>query len=188
MPDTVAAGSLVLRRWSAADLPATMRAIELSIDDLQRWMPWATNGVPSIEAERAVFAAGTVDFDRDIDWGYSIIETPTDEVVGGCGVHPRDGHTYLEIGYWVRSDRHARGYATTAVRHLIDACFRHVAAAERVEIRMDVANVASARVPLKLGFVLLGEEEREPLTSGHTGHGLVWSVARSQWQRHRERT
>jgi RimJ/RimL family protein N-acetyltransferase len=182
MPDTVAAEWLVLRRWAESDLPATMRAIGLSIDDLQRWMPWAADGVPSYDAEREVFAAGVVDFDRDIDWGYSIVEASTDEVVGGCGLHPRDSHSSLEIGYWIRSDRHRRGYATHAVRHLINACLGHIVAAENVEIRMDSANVASARVPMKLGFVLVGEVERESLTSGHSGRGLIWSVARQQWQ------
>ncbi len=181
LPNTLTAAPLVLRRWNQVDLPAVMGAIEVSIDELRMWLPWAKQGVPSIESERAVLAAGAVDFDQDTDWGYSIVEIDTDELVGGCGLHPRDGHTRLEIGYWVRSDRGARGYATIAARRLTDAAFQFVTEAERVEIRMDVNNVASARVPMKLGFEFDGEEQREILTLGHTGQGLIWSTTRSRW-------
>ena len=52
---------------------------------------------------------------------------------------------------------------------------------DRVEIHMDAANVASARVPAKLGYTLLGEEAREILAPGHTGRGLAWAVSRAAW-------
>lgn len=159
-----------------------MDAIALSIVELQRWMPWASDGVPTVEDERAVFASGAASFDADADWGYSIVERATGELVGGCGLHPRDGHARLEIGYWVRSDRHGRGYATVAAQALVDACFRYVDAATRIEIRMDAANIASARVPPKIGFQFDGEEERPLLTSGHTGRGLIWSIERHRWR------
>ena len=145
------------------------------------WIPWFVAGVPSLERERDVFTAGVLDFDRDAEWAYSLIEVATDELVGGCALHPRDGGTLLEIGYWVRSDRHGRGYATAAARCLTDAAFRYLALAERVEIRMDQANVASARVPAKLGYVLDREETRERLARGHTGRGLIWSTTRRGW-------
>ncbi len=181
LPSSLTVAPLVLRRWSEDDLPALMTAIERSIDELRMWLPWAKDGVPSLESERAVLAAGAVDFDRDTDWGYSIFEMETDEVVGGCGLHPRDGHTHMEIGYWVRSDRHGRGYATLAAGRLTDAAFTFVTQAVRVEIRMDVNNVASARVPMKLGFELDREEQRPKLAPGHTGRGLIWSTTRSRW-------
>ena len=126
LPNTLTAVPLVLRRWNQVDLPAVMGAIEVSIDDLAMWLPWAKHGVPAIDSERDVFATGAVDFDYDADWAYSIIEMDTQELVGGCGLHPRDGHTRLEIGYWVRSDRRARGYATIAARRLTDAAFQFV--------------------------------------------------------------
>ena len=158
-----------------------MDAIALSIADVQLWLPWAAGGAPNVEAERAVFASGAASFDADDDWGYSIVERTTGELVGGCGLHPRDGHARLEIGYWVRSDRHGLGYATAATRALLDACFRYLDAAGRIEIRMDAANIASARIPQKLDFELEGVEERPLVTPGHTGRGLIWSIERDRW-------
>jgi RimJ/RimL family protein N-acetyltransferase len=180
MPARLPAPPLELRRWSEADLSDLMAAIEVSVEDLGQWFPWAADGVPSLAAERSVLAGGVVDFDRDADWSYSLIESSSGELVGGCGLHRRRPDC-LEIGYWVRSDRHRRGYATTAARCLTDAAFGRVRDAARVEIRMDRANVASARVPAKLGFHLDGEEVHEKLARGHTGRRLIWSMSRDRW-------
>lgn len=182
LPDTLSAPPLVLRRWTEADVPAVMAAIRMSIESLSMWMPWAAEGVPPVESEREVFKAGAINFDRDVDWPYSLFEVASDELVGGCGLHPRGGRRFLEIGYWVRSDRHGRGYATAAARCLTNAAFSFIAEAERVEIRMDQANVASARVPNKLGYDLDGHEPRERLARGHTDRGFIWSTSRSRWQ------
>ena len=91
---------------------------------------------------------------------------------------PAPGPGAIEIGYWVRSDRTSRGYATAAARALTEAAFAHLPV-DQVEIRMDRANRASAAVPLKLGYRLFGHEEREVLTPGHTGRGLIWVRRRS---------
>lgn len=87
-----------------------------------------------------------------------------------------------EVGYGVRSDRHRRGYATEAVGALTSAAFRHLRGLGAVEVRMDRANVASAGVPAKLGFALAGEEDRDVLTPGQSGRGLVWQLTRRAWE------
>lgn len=180
LSERLPAPPLELRRWSVADLSDLMAAIELSVEDLGLWFPWAAEGVPSVAAERSVLAAGVVDFDRDVDWSFSLFESSSGELVGGCGLHRRSAGC-LEIGYWVRSDRHRRGFATAAVRCLTDAAFAGVGDAVRVEIRMDRANVASAGVPAKLGYQLDGEEVHEVLARGHTGRRLIWSMSRDRW-------
>ncbi|MCU1502271.1 MAG: putative acetyltransferase [Ilumatobacteraceae bacterium] len=180
LSDRLPAPPLELRRWSDADLPDLMSAIELSVEELGLWLPWAAEGVPSVDEERSVLAAGVVDFDQDVDWSYSLFESSSGELVGGCGLHRRSTDC-LEIGYWVRSDRHRRGYATAAARCLTNAAFACVTDAVRVEIRMDRANVASARVPAKLGYQLDGDEAHELLARGHTGRRLIWSTTRDRW-------
>ena len=180
LPDRLTAPPLELRRWSAADLPALMAAIELSVEELGLWFPWAADGVPSVGAERDVLAAGVADFDQDVDWTYALYEPSAGELVGGCGLHRR-AVDCLEIGYWVRSDRHRRGYATAAARCLTAAAFACVHDVGRVEIRMDRANGASAGVPAKLGYCLDGEEAHARLARGHTGRRLIWSMTRDRW-------
>ncbi len=111
------------------------------------------------------------DFDRDVDWQYSLFEAAGDALVGGCGLHRTASDDCAEITYWVRSDRHGRGYATAAARCLTSAAFGALPQLNTVQIRMDCANVASARVPEKLGYRLVGTESHEVLAHGHTGVG-----------------
>lgn len=46
---------------------------------------------------------------------------------------------------------------------------------------MDCANVASARVPAKLGYRPVHTEERPKLALAHTGEAFVWQRTRAEW-------
>lgn len=177
LPEVLPAGPVELRRSRVDDLDALMTAIESSQTDLARWLPWA-DPMPTVEDERAVVENMEANFATDNDWGYFLIERHSGELVGGAGLHPT-GRGTAEIGYWVRSDRTRRGYATAAAGALTDAAFQHLPDVQRVVIRMDQANVASAAVPRKLGYRLEGEETgRDIVTSGHTGKGWIWVQTR----------
>jgi RimJ/RimL family protein N-acetyltransferase len=183
LPDVLPAGAVDLRRWRAEWAEAVVAALAVSIDELRPWMPWAQE-VPSLDEERKVLADGDAAFARGDAYGFVVVEhdgrTGGDEVVGGCGLHPRVAPDAIEIGYWIRTDRWGRGYASAAAAALTDAAFAHLEVA-RVEIQMDRANVRSAAVPRRLGYRLVREEEREPFAPGHTGVTLVWEVGRDEW-------
>ena len=66
--------------------------------------------------------------------GFGLFEADG-ELVGGFGLHRRRGPGILEIGYWVRSDRTGRGYATGAARALTQAAFDGFPDVDRLEIR-----------------------------------------------------
>ena len=177
LPDVLPAGDIELRRWSPAYLDELMTVIATSFSELQLWMPWAQT-MPTAEEELGVLRAGEAAFEANRDWQYMLFEGHSGELVGGAGLHNRIGTGGLEIGYWVHSDRTGRGYATSAAHALVDAAFTYLADVERIEIHMDIANLASIAIPRKLGFQLLREEDREILAKGHTGRGLVWVLDR----------
>jgi RimJ/RimL family protein N-acetyltransferase len=177
LPDVLGAGGLELRRWSPDQLDAALDAITASLPELRRWMPWA-QVAPEADGLRAVLQEGRASFDADREWQYMLYERHSGELVGAAGLHAHDGPTRAEIGYWVRSDRTSRGYATAAAGALATAAFTYVGWVEQIVIRMDVANLASAAIPPALGFRLMGEEERDIVASGHTGRGYVWVLDR----------
>jgi RimJ/RimL family protein N-acetyltransferase len=76
----------------------------------------------------------------------------------------------------VHTQRTRWGYATVAAQALVHTACSYLSNASAVVIRMDVANLASASVPLKLGFSLVRQEDREVLAEGHTGRGYVWTL------------
>jgi RimJ/RimL family protein N-acetyltransferase len=180
MPDVLEASPLTLVRWSPTAVDEVLEAVRSSFAELQQWMHWAQT-MPTREQQRKALAEGTVAFDAGTDFQFVFREAAADACVGGGGVSRRVGPGAVEIGYWVRSDRHSRGYATRATEVMTDAAFTYLADVDRVEIHMDCANIASARIPEKLGYRLLRTEPREKLAPGHTGKGYVWQQRRDEW-------
>jgi RimJ/RimL family protein N-acetyltransferase len=182
LPDVLDASPLTLVRWRPDDVDEVLEAVQSSFADLQQWMHWAQT-MPTREEQREALAEGNAAFDAGTEFGYLVRETSTGALVGGSGVHRRVGPGAVEIGYWVRSDRHNRGYATRATEAMTHAVFTYLADVDRVEIHMDCANVASARVPEKLGYRLVRTEQRQKLALGHTGRAYVWQKRRDEWTR-----
>jgi RimJ/RimL family protein N-acetyltransferase len=80
-----------------------------------------------------------------------IFSADESEVLGGTGLHPRQGPGGLEIGYFVRASATRQGYVTESTAALTRVGFE-VCKAEYIEIRIDPENEASLGVPRKLGY------------------------------------
>ena len=75
------------------------------------------------------------------------------ELIGMCGVEPREGAA--EIGYWLGVPHWNHGYATEAVRAVIDHAFGDLEH-EALQAGARVSNPASRRVLEKCGFQWTG--------------------------------
>ena len=170
----------MLCRWRQHHLDALLEAIRLSLPELRQWMPWALD-MPTVEAEGDFLRRGEEDFQSGAQMGFGVFEVEDGELVGACGLARGEEAHVAEIGYWIRSDRTERGYATAATKSLTDAGFTHLTELERIEIRCDAANHPSAAVPRKLGYRLERETEMLAAAPGHTGRGLLWAVTRDEW-------
>ncbi|CAA9211104.1 MAG: hypothetical protein AVDCRST_MAG10-117 [uncultured Acidimicrobiales bacterium] len=176
VPDQIAVGAhgLVLRGWRVDDAPTLLAAIEASLPELRGFMPWAmeTPTLETVEAFLRSLAPGQF-------MGFGLFEDGgAGELVGGFGFHDRRGPGTLEIGYWVRSDRTGRGYATAAARALTEVAFAAFPLVHRIEIRCDPANVASGAIPPKLGYRLDRTEDVEVEAPAQTGRQDVWVLDR----------
>jgi RimJ/RimL family protein N-acetyltransferase len=89
-------------------------------------------------------------------------------VVGMCGLHARIAPGVLEIGYWTHVDFTRSGIATEMARRLCAIAFEDPAI-DHVEIHHHPGNVASGRVPARLGFTRAGVD-----ANGHH----VWRLRR----------
>jgi RimJ/RimL family protein N-acetyltransferase len=73
-----------------------------------------------------------------------------------------------------------RGIATDAAAALTDAALG-LPGIDRVEIYHDAANLASERIPAKLGYTRLGEQPARdlwPSAPGETGTDVAWQITR----------
>ena len=182
VPARISTERLLLRQPQPGDGWALCEAVGASIDELRLWMPWAQDE-PSTVASEANVGRMQANFERREDLTYFIFDREPDgsegALVGGTGLHriewtvPR-----FEIGYWRRSDRAGRGLVTEAVRALSRVAFDALAA-QRVEIRMDERNLASARVAERAGFRFEGLLRRDTRgVSGEVRDTLVYSRVR----------
>jgi len=182
------AAGVVMRRHRGDDVDALHEAIEQSRDHLRLFMFWADQD----RAASAEFVGRAVaEWDAGTAFGYLI--TPTDptgapaagdvpgrgSVIGGCGVG-RAPSGLWEIGYWLRSGATGRGVMTAVARALTDLAFSS-SNTERVAIRCDVANTASAAVARRLGFTLTDTVDHPVQAPGHTGRIMVWTIGRGEW-------
>ncbi|WP_249021154.1 GNAT family N-acetyltransferase [Conexibacter sp. S30A1] len=169
---------LVLRRWVIDDAPRLAQAVGDSVEHLRPWMPWAAQEPLALAERRLNIATWEHDWRAGGDLVMGVFVDGA--VAGGCGLHHRIGPDGLEIGYWIHPAFLRQGIATAAARLLTNAAF-HRPEITRVEIHHDKANLASAGVPRKLGFQLIGEMPDEPQAPGEVGISCEWQITRADW-------
>ena len=162
---------LEVRQYTLDDVPAMHEAIIESLDHLRPWMPWVALE-PLTLPQRAAMVR------RWLDEGTENLVIVVDGIyVGGTGLHNRIGPTGREIGYWVRASMIGRGIATEAARQLTEQALA-IPGVEHVEIHHDKANLASRRVPEKLGYTLMREVDEEIRAPAECGTSCEWRLTR----------
>lgn len=153
---------LVLRGWTPADAPERKRAVDAALGRLRPWFPWAADDPRPVAEHAALLATHAADFVAGRWWGYGVWRPPAERrdapaLIGAVGVYRarQDAArpSVRELSYWLTPDAAGRGYATEAVGALADAALA-APGVLRLEIRIDPANLPSARVPPRLGFHL----------------------------------
>jgi ribosomal-protein-serine acetyltransferase len=169
-PEMINAGELVLKRWEPAWADEATRAVRESLPELTPFMPWATEAY-DLAACRGFIDNSVAEWDKGTTFNYGIF-TAVGELVGSIGLMTRMGPGVLEMGYWTRTPYAGRGYMTAAVEALTRVALT-LPGIDRVAIRHDVANAASAAVATKAGFAEVRRVEREPEAPGETGTDVI---------------
>lgn len=141
----------MLRCWTEADASLLDAAIRANLDHLRPWMPWTHHEPEPLERRVRRLRRFRRRFEAGSDFTYGIFDHDETMVIGGAGLHTRIGAGASEIGYWIHVDHVGRGLATEAAAALTRVGF-DVLRLVRIEIHCEPANVASARVPAKLGY------------------------------------
>ncbi|MCX7115388.1 MAG: GNAT family N-acetyltransferase [Gammaproteobacteria bacterium] len=98
-------------------------------------------------------------------------------LIGASGYHHFNWDIpSLETGYWIRQSYSGQGFMTEAVNALTQYAFKQLLA-KRLTITCDIDNIASLRIPERLGYVLeatLKANRRKPIT-GELSDTLVYT-------------
>lgn len=153
---------LVIRCWEPADAPLLKEAVDCSIGHLLPWMPWARQEPQTIEEKIELLRLFRGNYDLGKDFVLGIFSQDGRRVLGGSGLHTRQGPNEREIGYWVRAGEDGKGIVTEAVRAISQVAF-DIEGIDRIEIRCSPENIASRRVAEKCGYSLDGTLPRRRL-------------------------
>lgn len=91
---------------------------------------------------------------------------------------PANGN--VEVGWVIRPDLAGRGYATEAVRALLDAAFG-LLGVRRVVARIDAENTASARLAERVGMRLEARLVENEWYKGRWGDELDYAILAREW-------
>jgi len=166
-PEYLSHGIAELRRWRAADAELTCRLVRESLEHLAPWMPWATESYGLGDARDYVESCEDSWADGS---AFQYLILTGGEPAGSAGLMARIGDGGLEIGYWVHPAFTGRGVATAASAALTEAALG-LPGIDRVEIHHDILNLASERVPARLGYAPAGTTTaRSGLAPRRFGH------------------
>ena len=172
---------LILRCWHPTDANLLQRAINDNLDYLRPWMDWARQEPESLEMKTERLRRFRDDFLSRRDFVYGIFAPDGLGIIGGTGLHARDNKDAREIGYWIARSYANKGLATESTAALTRVAFE-INGVERVEIRCDPRNAASARVAEKLGYVhrstLYGNKTD---AEGLVRDTMVWSLDAAEY-------
>jgi RimJ/RimL family protein N-acetyltransferase len=181
---------VILRRIRATDAGAVAAAVASSLDHLRPWMPWATPESADRRNQLTRVAEADEMWESGISYIYSVLTADHGTLVGEIGLHRRSGDDTsthagphaapgasadgsIEIGYWIAGAHSRRGFGSSAAGAITTVALA-LPGVSRVEIHCDVANVASAAIPRKLGYRLDRIEARQPEAPGESGQLMIW--------------
>ena len=146
---------LILRPPQLGDEKPLNQAINNSLSELQRWMPWAQD--PSLGPTINFVEEGIKSWSSKAprDFPMVLINKETQKIIGASGfiATSKPEIPMFEIGYWLETAYTGKGLATEMVRALTRFAFESYHAA-RVQILVQVGNEASKKVAEKSGFTL----------------------------------
>jgi ribosomal-protein-serine acetyltransferase len=178
LPGEIRTSRTLLRVFDPDDVDTVSAAVAANVEHLRPWMPWVVAEPLSAIDRVALICDWHQQWQRGGDAQYGVFRDGA--LVGACGLHHRSAPTTLEIGYWIAGQHVGQGLATEVSAALTAAAFTRPTI-DTVEIHHDKANVASSRVPDKLGFSWVGETPDGVTALAEVGLDWCWRMERSDW-------
>lgn len=169
---------LVLRRFRTDDV-ATFAGYR-SDPEVARYQSWDAP-FPLLRAETAVAHFMAADPDRAGWFQYAIERAEDGRLIGDVAVRLHDNLMQAEIGFTLAGEHQRRGYATEAVRAVLDRLFREQRL-HKVTGECDARNVASAGLLERLGFTREGRLRQQTYIKGEWTDDLLYGLLATEWR------
>lgn len=162
-------GDIVLRPHRRETAGEVLEACAESAAELYRYVPWRND---TVEDVLAFFDQAEKERQCGRALHLSILAKRDGGFLGAIGLNHVDPFTpRAEVGYWMRTSRCGLGYATQALRVLVNHCDTALGLV-RLTAAAAADNLASQRVLTKCGFTREGFQPKGELCHGRW-HNLI---------------
>jgi len=177
MRSTFTNGAVMVRPFLPSDSPSFQQAARASAKTVGRWLSWCHRGFSRVESDEWMRSCQE-HWARGISYEFGIFNAVSQEVWGGVGINQiSTEHNFANLGYWVRAGCTGQGVASSAARWAAEFAF-HLGFV-RVEIVVQVGNLASQRVAQKLGATLEGTLRNRLFVEGRAFDAVMYSLVPS---------
>jgi RimJ/RimL family protein N-acetyltransferase len=168
---------LLLRAPRRTDVGVLDEAIQETLDELVRWLPWARPGHRRADSRQYIRHARLARSQR-VAMEYVLLSAQTGQLLGMASLHRLDWpRRCAGLGYWVRRSAWGQGIATEAGSAVVEQAF-HRLDLHRVEAYVATGNRASQRVVEKLGFTREGIARELEFVNGRYLDHVQYSILR----------
>lgn len=155
LPETIETDRLILKMPKAGFGEKLHAAISDGYEDYIKWLNWPTT-LPNVEAIEEECRRHMAEFILRDFIRYLIIDKTNNDVIGRCAFPSFQANWLIPqfgISYFISRSKRGKNYAAEAVHAMTKLAFERLKA-RKIEIYCDSENIASAKIPLKLGFKL----------------------------------
>ncbi len=142
--------NLLIRTFRAEDVEALYEAVIESIKEISPWMPWCHENYSMEESANYVLSREEA-WRKEEDYSFAICDAETGLFFGVTSLNQFNRfYQFCSLGYWVRTSAAGRGVASRSARRVAQFGLQELEL-QRIQIVMDVENVASRRAAEKSG-------------------------------------
>ena len=171
---TLETARLVLRPWELGDAPELQRLA--SAKEIADGIASIPHPYPDGGAAAWIASAQERDQPR-----FAIVRRADGVLVGGIGLRVEPEHHRAEVGYFVGVEHWGNGYATEALRAVLDHAFGNLGL-NRVYAHHFVRNAASGRVLEKAGLRREGVRRRHSFNCGEFLDSAAYGILRDEYE------
>lgn len=188
-PEKLETERFTVRSYLPGDGPLLAEATDASYRHLRRFMPWAKETLPAIEARR-IAREFRGRFLLASDFPLAVVAPDGSRFLGSTGFHLREGSLndrIAEVGMWIRANEAGRGLGTEVLVEVLRWGFDEWPW-EVIFWRCSTQNHASIRTAEKAGMAREGVLRRRLAVRDEGYHDMaLFSATRCDWRAPRRR-
>jgi RimJ/RimL family protein N-acetyltransferase len=176
---------IILRRFIDSDLPSFLSY--RNDPDVARYQSWETTSLA--EAEEFIQVQKGIQPGVPGQWfQFAIALKPTGELIGDCALKVSEHYSQQgEMGYTLAREHQGKGYASEAIRSLLDYAFLDLNL-HRVVAITDCENAASVALLERIGLRREGHFIENTWFKGKWGDEYLYAILKDEWLLKRRET